>query len=236
MTEFQQQLVRFLEEFDKFCREQKIEYCLMWGSLLGCIREGGFIPWDDDIDVAMDRPNFEKFKNLAQEGKLPPNFAFEDSFFLKGCRVPKVRDKEQSVRDRNGGDGIFIDIFPFDRFSSIETKVLLFASYGLHIRDYRRKISNKFLRAVYTPLSFIPYLFFIAVRRIYSGRNSPNGKYTGKAVIMNPEVFFTVEEFYPFQRKKFETLSIPVPNGYDSILRKVYGKYWIPVNWNNKHY
>ena len=236
MTEFQQQLVRFMEEFDNFCRDQKVEYCLIWGSLLGCIREGGFIPWDDDIDIAMDRPNFEKFKKLANEGKLPPNFAFEDSLFLKGCRVPKVRDKEKSVRDRNGGEGIFIDIFPFDRFSYIESKVLGLASHGLHMRDYRRKISNKFLRSVYTQISLIPYLFFITVRWIYSGKNSPNGKYIGKAAITNTEEFFTLDEFYPFQRKKFETLYLPVPNDYDSVLRRVYGKYWIPVDWNNKHY
>ena len=41
-----------------------------------------FIPWDDDVDVAMDRDNFEKLKRLAREGKLPPQFEFEDSLFL----------------------------------------------------------------------------------------------------------------------------------------------------------
>ncbi len=236
MNELQGRLMEFLEKFDDFCQEQEVEYCLMWGTLLGCVREGGFIPWDDDVDVVMDRPNFEKFKRLASEGKLPPSFVFEDMFFLKGCRVPKVRNKEQSVRDRNGGSGIFIDIFPFDRFSTLDVKILNFAALGLHIRDYRRKIANKLLRSIYTPISLIPYLLFAGVRWIYSRKESKTGEYVGKAVITNTEQFFTVDEFYPFKRKKFETRELPIPNNYDSVLRKMYGKYWIPVNWNNKHY
>ena len=236
MTEFQCRLLKFLKEFDVFCQEQKIEYCLMWGTLLGCIREKGFIPWDDDVDVAMDRANFEKLKRLASEDKLPQNFVFEDSLFLKGCRVPKVRDKSEDIRDRNGGDGIFIDIFPFDRFTGADAFVLGVAARGLHIRDYRRKIRNRLFRSIYTLLSLVPYLGFVCVRAIYSRKKHNDGCYMGKAVITNTEEFFTLEEFYPFVRKKFETLELPVPNDYDSVLRKVYGKYWIPIDFNNKHY
>lgn len=236
MTEFQCRLAEFLKEFDAFCQEQKIEYCLMWGTLLGCIREKGFIPWDDDVDVVMDRENFEKFKRLASEDKLPPNFAFEDSFFLKGCRVPKVRDKSEYIRDRNGGSGIFIDIFPFDRFTKTDVFVLDVAARGLHMRDYRRKIHNKPLRLIYTIFSLIPYVCFVCVRLIYSKKKYDHGNYIGKAVITNTEEFFTLDEFYPFVKKRFETMELPVPNDYDKVLRKIYGEYWIPIDFNNKHY
>lgn len=236
MNEFQCRLMNFLERFDAFCQEQGVEYCLMWGTLLGCIREKGFIPWDDDVDVAMDRANFEKFKQLAANNKLPEGFAFEDALFLKGCRVPKVRDKKEAVQDRNGGSGIFIDIFPFDYFTTLDALVLGLASYGLHIRDYRRKIRNKPLRLIYTLLSLIPYLGFVLVRAIYSRKKYDKGRYIGKAVITNTEEFFTLDEFYPFVRKRFETAELPVPNNYDAVLRRVYGNYWIPVDFNNKHY
>ncbi len=236
MTDLQCRLLKFLKEFDAFCNEQQIEYCLMWGTLLGCIREKGFIPWDDDVDVAMDRNNFEKFKKLAIENKLPPNFVFEDSLFLKGCRIPKVRNKSEDICDRNGGRGIFIDIFPFDRFTATDAFVLGMASRGLRIRDYRRKICNKPLRSIYTVLSLIPYLCFVCVRSIYSKKKYGKGNYVGKAAITNTEEFFTSEEFYPFVRKRFETLELPVPNGFDAVLRKTYGNYWIPVDYNSKHY
>ena len=236
MTEFQNRLMKFLEKFDAFCQEHGVEYCLMWGTLLGCIREKGFIPWDDDVDVVMNRTNFEKFKQLASENKLPEGFAFEDSFFLKGCRVPKVRDKRDPIRDRNGGEGIFIDIFPFDRFTAFDVFVLEFAEKGLYAREFRWKIHNKPLRSIYTVLSLIPYLCFAFVRMVYSKRKCDRGQFVGKAVITNTEGFFSFDDFYPFVKKRFETMDLPVPHGYDSILKKLYGNYWVPVNYNNNHY
>ena len=140
MTGFQVQLLEFLKKFDSFCQEQHLEYCLFWGTLIGCIREGGFIPWDDDVDVAMDRDNFEKLKRLAREGKLPPQFEFEDSLFLKGCRIPKVRYKGVAIHDRNGGTGIFIDIFPFDRFTAIDVQILKIVGRTLKVPPKRTLI------------------------------------------------------------------------------------------------
>ena len=236
MTDFQAQLMEFVKEFDAFCQTNDIEYCLFWGTLLGCIREKGFIPWDDDVDVAMDRENFEKFKKLAAENKIPSHFAFEDSLFLKGCRIPKVRNKDIQVKDRNGGTGIFIDIFPFDRFTEFDVKVLKTASLGLRIRDFRHKINNKLLRLIYTPLSLLPYLCFILVRKIYTLRRLTKGNYIGNAPITNSEHFFDIDDFHPFERRLFESRNLPVPRGFDNILRKVYGDYMIPIDYNNKHY
>ena len=236
MTDLQSQLLKFVKEFDAFCQENGVEYCLFWGTLLGCIREEGFIPWDDDIDIAMDRENFEKFKKLAAENKLPPHFAFEDSLFLKGCRIPKVRNKNTDVVDRNGGTGIFIDIFPFERFTELDAKLLKYASVGLRIRDFRRKITNKFLRLIYTPLSLLPYLCFVLVRKVYSNRRLTKGRYIGNAAITNTEYFFNVDDFYPFEKKLFESVELPVPHGFDNILKVRYGDYMTPVNYKNKHY
>ena len=56
-----------LVAFDKFCTEHDIKYSLYAGTALGAVRHGGFIPWDDDIDVCMSRDNYEKFLKVYRE-------------------------------------------------------------------------------------------------------------------------------------------------------------------------
>lgn len=56
-----------LNDFDKACRENGLEYYADWGTMLGAVRHGGFIPWDDDIDVCMKRPDYDKFLKIAKK-------------------------------------------------------------------------------------------------------------------------------------------------------------------------
>ena len=64
MTEIQTKILSLLEEVDAICRQNDIEYYLEGGAVLGAIRHGGFLPWDDDSDLAMTRSNWEKFKEV----------------------------------------------------------------------------------------------------------------------------------------------------------------------------
>lgn len=102
MSNIHQDLYELLCKFDLFCKSNDVEYFLIYGTLLGAVRHKGFIPWDDDIDLAMDSDNFSKLKLLAKEGKLPEGLEFQDALYTKGCRVPKIRDLESSVIDANG--------------------------------------------------------------------------------------------------------------------------------------
>jgi lipopolysaccharide cholinephosphotransferase len=61
-------LVEMLSYFDSFCRKHGIEYSITWGTLLGAVRHKGFIPWDDDIDIMMDRKNYKKLLMLYSNG------------------------------------------------------------------------------------------------------------------------------------------------------------------------
>lgn len=68
--EIQKQLLLLLKEFHGFCVTNNIKYSLDWGSLLGAIRHKGFIPWDDDLDIMVDRENYEKIKRCIRNSDL----------------------------------------------------------------------------------------------------------------------------------------------------------------------
>lgn len=71
MTEIQERILLLLCEIDGICRKYGIEYYLEGGSVLGAVRHGGFLPWDDDADLAMTRKNWEKFRLAVEKENLP---------------------------------------------------------------------------------------------------------------------------------------------------------------------
>jgi len=71
LKEVQKIALSLLIEFDNICKAQSLRYSLGGGTLLGAVRHNGFIPWDDDIDVMMPRPDYEKFLKYCTENLLP---------------------------------------------------------------------------------------------------------------------------------------------------------------------
>ena len=107
-----------LKYVDKICRENNIEYTLAGGSLIGAIRHGGFIPWDDDIDIELTRPNYEKLMRVLVE-----NEGNEYSLIYYKVRetylpFTKIFDNRtiytSEIDNLNRGTGVFMDIFPMD--------------------------------------------------------------------------------------------------------------------------
>lgn len=121
--------LEMLCEVDRICKKCNIHYNIIAGTLLGAVRNGGFIPWDDDADVAMLREEYEKFR-LACETELDTTrFYFQDHRNTPGYRwgYGKLRRKDTLFLRQNQEhmpyeQGIFIDVFPLDQVQ--ENKLL----------------------------------------------------------------------------------------------------------------
>ncbi len=121
LRELQMTELELLIEVDRICRKNKIRYCISAGTQLGAIRHKGFIPWDDDADVALLRSEYEKFKIACEKDLDKERFYFQDYQNTPGYRwgYGKLRRKNtQFVRLNQEHmpyeQGVFVDIMPYD--------------------------------------------------------------------------------------------------------------------------
>ncbi len=110
-----------LIEVDRICRKHDISYTIIAGTLLGAVRHKGYIPWDDDADIAMLRPEYDRFRQICEEELDQARFIFQDHRNTPGYRwgYGKLRRKDTLfLREHQEHmpyfQGIFIDIFPLD--------------------------------------------------------------------------------------------------------------------------
>lgn len=113
--------VEMLIEVDRICKKCGIKYNIIAGTLLGAVRHGGYIPWDDDADVAFLRPEYEKFRKACKTELDKERFYFQDHRNTKGYRwgYGKLRRKNtlflrEHQEHMSYEQGVFIDIFPLD--------------------------------------------------------------------------------------------------------------------------
>ena len=122
----QEGALNILKKLDGICREQGLRYFLFYGTLIGAIRHKGFIPWDDDLDVAMPRPDFDKLvaycRQHRQELQPMQLMTVDDNpqyvYPIARFSDTRYRVKYQGIRDY--GLGLFVDIYPLDGCGNTE--------------------------------------------------------------------------------------------------------------------
>lgn len=116
--EIKNRLLKIMIQFKKLCDIYGLEYSLVGGTLLGAIRHKGFIPWDDDVDIAMDRPTYNRMISIfSRKNVLPSNLKLV-GFDVENSIYPfiKIVDTQTKVDEITADEsiGLWIDIFPID--------------------------------------------------------------------------------------------------------------------------
>lgn len=169
MRELQLHIKDMLAAFHKICEEHGLHYYMLFGTMLGAVRHKGFIPWDDDIDVGVPRPEYELLIKHAHEW-FPEPYEFicheTDPRFLEG--FGKMQDSSTTLIERKHMGylgGTYIDIFPIDGIAS--------SPIAQRIQYWRYSYYNKMCYFMqrdpykhgHGPSSWIPLL----VRKAYTG-------------------------------------------------------------------
>ncbi len=221
-------MLEILKQVDLVCKKHKIDYLLDGGTCLGAVRHGGFIPWDDDIDINVKRSDMKRLRKALQS-ELPDNLYFQDKSTDKHyCwEFAKVRDRntifQEEGNDREEHQGIFIDIIPVEPFFSLKSKKMIDYFYARCCRGIRHFYTYKKKDIVIAYLLWLPFRTIVAVYRLMVRIFKP--KMWGH--VFGWESYNCVEEKYMFPVKNmlFEGVEVLGPNNPDAFLSALFGDY-----------
>jgi len=215
--------------FDQKCKENNLRYFLAGGTLLGAVRHQGFIPWDDDIDVAMPRKDYEKFIEISKDFKNQYKvIAMENT---KNAVLPfgkLVNENYSNYRKTlDGKYGIRMDIFPLDGLGNDyeealkRGKSILFAKKFFTV-CFKNNIFSKFLNK----LNFQKISYKHLVKKLKK-HNFDDSKYVGSIVggLRKLDEIFEYRIYSENRLMKFEDKEFSGMKYYDEYLKKMYGDY-----------
>lgn len=235
LRRMQLRMLDILMVIDDICHRHNIPYWLSGGSMLGAVRHEGFIPWDDDLDIEMLRPDFERLMELLPR-ELPDHIALQwhttdPNYFFQ---FAKVRDRRSQLFERNGFDrvfqehGIFVDIFPLER-----------------VPVWTHRLSNhlfghayKMLRTASDPLVAMPRVrrWTMFHRRVvfpvlrFFGHLTPT-QYYDFALGIPYYQRSLLSDYLPVRRVPYEHITAPIVHEAEKCLAYRYGDYMqLPKN------
>lgn len=220
-----------LESFKMFCERNELMYTLDFGSMLGAIRHNGFIPWDDDIDIAMLRNDYDRFlelsKNWNHENIFVQNYHTDPEFVhsFTRLRLNGTLAIQKSWQHLNVHHGIFIDIFPYDTIAGDE------AACQTHA-DEIRKIQSEKMGYVLSKTVNKENLYKLNCRQTTLVSKNNRGFNPDDQVSHMTQGLDTyyesrryISDFTGASQHMFEKNLFPIPKNYDTILKYNYGDY-----------
>lgn len=238
-----------LQELMRVCQEHGLRVFADSGTLIGAVREQGFIPWDDDIDVSMLREDYDKLMALRDE--------FHDPFFLQSTatheyyinRYAQLHMRGTTAMRKDGKpqrheQSIFIDIFVIDTMPS---NPRAFKDHYRKVRSASQRL--KLVRKLLFKLPTSWYRWCRCHTRLLSDRywygefervvrSVPRDSRKAYGAIVCQRMTLPIKHLGCYDETlmlPFEHIMIPVPKGYDELLRLEYGDYMKPVKAPTQH-
>lgn len=211
-----------LKQIIKVLEENNIQYWIDWGTLLGAERHKGFIPWDDDIDISMERRNYEKALYILQK-----------ELNIKGFRV----ERDQIIQIYYKNSIGHVDIFPIDKgYSEIPPT-------GAEYEEFKKnsyKVYSKFIklrkqkkRKSNSNLNSEEWNKFYSIRDKLMFKNKKSlqngfmfyGSEARKCVTGKHNILFLYSDIFPLKKIKFEDIEVYAPRNIEHYLTLLYGYY-----------
>ena len=224
-----------LRKTAEFCEKNSIRYFLCGGTLLGAIRHKGYIPWDDDIDISMPRPDYDKFINTFNKPNNYYQVIAMSNDRRYGFPFAKVHDTRTFVDELQYAKdhfGVYIDIFPIDGvgedeqvFRILRLRKLLHTKKANYFqRTLLKKVINSCGKIILLPFS----THYILKMMDKEARKYPFGSTSRAGIIINPYGTREIVDLTVFDNPipmRFEDREYMVPAAYDKWLRSIYGDY-----------
>lgn len=241
LRELQLMELEILKNFDSFCRQYSLRYCLAEGTLLGAVRHKGFIPWDDDIDVYMPRQDYIKFNEIYSHTK----YILKSPLVDRKWNMPIAKLMNMDIKLIESGTtavkGIWIDIFPVDGWpDSLEAalkykKKLQMFNYLCFGRDavLSRSKHGFWRTCAKTAVISFAHLIPHGVMSRYINQVASNtypyqdSKYVGNISFQESNKIVRIKKAHFEDRieLQFEDAMFYAPRNYDDYLTQTYGNY-----------
>lgn len=247
LKELQSIMLETIKKIHGFCQENDIKYYIIGGTLLGAIRHKGFIPWDDDIDIAMCRDDYEKFRNLFIQTNSFPDLFLQDYqtdkdfglSLMRVCIKGTFLDWPAQNHLRNCKN-VYIDIFPLDNVplnkkqQEKQARNIRIINKLCNIKLYKVVKSSNLVKyfiklAAHVLLKLVPITSLVNARnevmkkynKTKGGTNvcSMQSHYSYNKQNMNYQIYGTPALY------RFEDIELYGPNDYDAYLRQLFGDY-----------
>lgn len=241
LREHQLALLQMLHEIDRVCRKYDITYMLFAGTALGAVRHSGFVPWDDDLDIIMLRPEYERFLALAADELdstvyyLQREFSEHWPMFFTKLRKNDTACIERYIpRDPLTHQGVYIDIFPCDNLSDVPAKrkrqflaSKIVITKSLYRRGYLTNSLGKKLAMQLSRCLPQEALWAYAVDKAETESQMVHSFFGASSRYeksIYPREWLEKTILFPFEDGEF-----PVSAHYDELLTTLYGDYMTPT-------